>query len=236
VQVKTKNLAVIALAALLVVTLWYRTLYSSYQAQADKSGQAAENAEQRAATIERQVRKLEGEQDDKTRADATDELNRAIPVTPELADFLRTTDKIRSDSGVAFQSITPSAPTLVGGVQTINIGINVQGEYGKVVRYLDALIVMPRLVVIDSVGFSASGSSGASASSGGGPTGEVFAGTGSAPTLQAQVTARLFSQAPAAGATSAAGSGDSASTAGPSSARGNGTQQNGPTALPPEVN
>ena len=235
-QVKTKNLAVIGLVTVLLLTLWYRMVYSPIQAKATKANAAAEDATQRISTLERKARQLEAESTDKKKQDdATVQLNDAIPVTPELANFLRATDAIRVRSGVSFQSITPSAPTLVNGLQTTNVGIIVQGEYRQVISYLDELASNKRLVVIDNVSFTTSGSTGTGdGSSGGGPTGEVFAGVGAAPNLQAQLTARVFSQAPAGVAAAASGSTSSGAQSSGSPAAGNSGQAG--TSSPPGVN
>jgi Tfp pilus assembly protein PilO len=200
VQVKTKNVAVIALGVVLVLLLWYRMVYSSMSSQATKAKQSTHDAQLRVDALQRQLRQSTGDAAGQAKKASADELQHAIPVTPGLSNFLRTTDKIRAASGVGFQSITPSAPTLVGSVQTINLGIVVQGEYRQVLTYLDALMKTRRLVIVDNVNVTGGGASGASAAPGGsiagGPTGEVFAGVGAAPTLQVQLTARLFTQAP----------------------------------------
>jgi Tfp pilus assembly protein PilO len=239
VQVKTKNLAVIALAAVLVLTLWYRMMYSPLQSKASSANQAAEEAESRVNTLDRQIRQAKGQaSDEKSKKAALDELSNAIPVTPQLAKFLRTTDSVRAASGVGFQSITPQAPTLVNGVETTNVGIIVEGEYGQVIDYINRLNEADRLVVIDSIGFSTAGAASAGAA-GGGPVGEVFAGVGAAPNLQVQLTARLFSQASASAAPASTGSSGSAPASGSSGSSGgssSGTQQGGPTAPPPGVN
>ncbi len=197
-QVKTKNVAVVALGVVLVLLLWYRTVYSSMSSQASKSKQATQNAQLQVDALQRQLRLTTGDGGGQAKKASADELQHAIPVTPGLSNFLRTTDKIRTASGVGFQSITPSAPTLVGGVQTINLGIVVQGEYRQVLAYLDALMKTRRLVVIDNVNVTGGGASGASSAPGGatagGPAGEVFAGVGAPPLLQVQLTARLFTQ------------------------------------------
>jgi Tfp pilus assembly protein PilO len=208
--------AVIALGVLLVLLLWYRMVYSSMSSQATKSKQATADAQSRVDTLQRQLREATGDGPNGQRKRASaDELQHAIPVTPGLSNFLRTTDKIRAASGVGFQSITPTAPTLVDGVQTINLGIVVEGGYRQVIAYLDALMKTPRLVIVDNVGVTGGGASGATSSggsTGGGPAGEVFAGVGGAPTLQVQLTARLFTQASAGVAVGSSPSGATGST------------------------
>jgi Tfp pilus assembly protein PilO len=230
VQVKTKNVAVVALGVLLVLLLWYRMVYSSMANQATKSKQATQDAQLRVDALQHQLRQSTGDgANGQAKKASVDQLQHAIPVTPELSNFLRTTDKIRAASGVGFTSITPSAPTAVGGAQTINLGIVVQGQYRQVLAYLDALMKTPRLVVIDTVGVTGGGASGASSapagSTGGGPAGEVFAGVGAAPTLQVQLTARLFTQASAGLPIGSSPSGGSTTK----------TPAGGPTSPPPGV-
>jgi Tfp pilus assembly protein PilO len=217
VQVKTKNVAVIALGVVLVLLLWYRMVYSSMSSQATKSKQATQNAQLQVDALQRQLRQSSGDSaGGQAKKASADELQHAIPVTPGLSNFLRTTDKIRAATGIGFQSITPSAPTAVGNVQTINLGIVVQGPYRQVLAYLDALMKTRRLVIVDNVSVTVGGSSGSSPAPGGatagGPAGEVFAGVGGPPTLQVQLTARLFTQAPAGVAIGSSPAGAAAST------------------------
>jgi len=230
VQVKTKNVAVIALGVLLVLVLWNRVVYSPMSNQATKAKQATQDAQLRVDTLQRQLRQETGGGNGQAKKASAGELQHAIPVTPELSNFLRTTDKIRAQTGVGFQSITPSVPTVVGGVQTINLGIVVQGEYRQVLAYLDALMKTPRLVIVDNVGVTGGGASGSPSvpgSTGGGPTGEVFAGVGAAPSLQVQLNTRLFAQAPAGLATGSTSAGAAGSTTR--------TPAGGPTSPPPGV-
>lgn len=219
-QVKTKNIAVIALGVLLVLLLWYRLVYSSMSNQATKAKQATHDAQLRLDALQHQLRLTTGGANGEAKKASADELQHAIPVTPALSDFLRTTDRIRAQTAVGFQSITPSTPTVIGGVETINLGIVVQGEYRQVLAYLDALMKTPRLVVVDNVAVTGGGASGSASPGGaatGGPTGELFAGVGAPPMLQVQLTARLFAQPPAGLAIGSASSGATGSTRAPAS-------------------
>jgi Tfp pilus assembly protein PilO len=204
--VKTKNLLVAALAVLLVGMLWYRVVYSSMGSQAAKANQAADEAETRAKTLDAQLRALTGDAGKRAPNRASlDELKAAVPDSPALAQFLRQTDAIRAASGVTFQSITPTAPAAAGGLATINVNISVQGTYAQVRDYVSRMLSLPRLVVVDNLSYTAAAatsSSGAAGAPTGGPAGDVFAGQGTAPNIQAQFVARLFTTdvpAPAAG-------------------------------------
>jgi Tfp pilus assembly protein PilO len=198
VQVKTKNALVVGLAVFLVVLLWYRVMYSPLKSSATKANDATEQAESQANTLRAQIAKQEKQEKDSGVNEKV--LKTAVPVDDELTTFLRTADGIRDASGVIFQSVTPSAPTIVNNFSTIGIVITAQGTYRQVHDYVQRLLDVDRIFIADNVAFTAAGSSSTSTDgevTAGGPTGDVFAGTGSAPLLQVQVTGRLFHQPPA---------------------------------------
>jgi Tfp pilus assembly protein PilO len=139
-----------------------------------------------------------------------------------MADFLRSLDQVRVQSGVEFQSIVPNPPTAQGGIAATSLGITVQGSYAQVRSYADRLEALPRLVVVDNVSMNAGAAAEGAAASTGSPTGEVFAGAGAAPVISMQLTARVFtSQVPAAEA-----GGAGAQTATAPAAAAPGTPQN----------
>jgi Tfp pilus assembly protein PilO len=188
---------------LLVLLAWYRLAYSSMASQVSTANTATQEAETRAKTLQASVRALTPTAKEKAAREASQrQLDAAIPPIPALSTFLRQTDAIQSASGVAFQSITPSPPAMSDGVTTISVSMNIQGSYAQVTDYLDRLMKLPRLVQVDNVSYTAAASASSSngqATSGGGPTGEVFAGQGSAPSLQLTLSAKVFTQAVVAG-------------------------------------
>jgi len=210
VQVKTKNLLVIAIAALLVLALWYRVLYAPMAHSASKDRQSAKDNEASAQTLRSQLSSGSIKKNGTNGDASASALTAAIPSDPALADFLRKVDTIRASSGVTLQTIAPSPPTFAGSVESVNLAITVQGTYDQVTQYERELMALPRLVVTDQVSISTGGSTtSASGSTSGAPTGHVFAGTGSAPTVQVQMVARMFAQPTG---TAIAGSGAARST------------------------
>jgi Tfp pilus assembly protein PilO len=201
VQVKVKQYAVIGLAVFLGLFLWYKAVYSSYQSKASKANTAAQDAEASISQLQHQLQTLTGgPKNAKTKQASTEDLQAAIPSKAGVPDFLRAVQIVRNEVGIplAFQTITPQPPTLVGNLATINFGITLTGSYQQVRAYVDRLMSMPRLVAIDTVGVTAAAAPGAT-SSGGSPTGEVFAGQGAPPLLTVQMTARLFATPTAIG-------------------------------------
>jgi Tfp pilus assembly protein PilO len=201
VQVRTKNLAVVALASFLVLFMWYRFIYSPMNSQAAKANDRKDTAETRAEALRKELAGATAQQK-KIEEIKPETLTAAIPVDDKLTTFLRDLDRIKAESGAAFQSVTPSQPTVSGVVSTINVNIAVAGTYDEVSGYVSRILSMPRLFVVDNVSYTAGGSASGSTATGG-PTGKIFAGSGSAPLIQVQITGRMYSQPSAAAAATA---------------------------------
>jgi Tfp pilus assembly protein PilO len=215
VQVRTKNLLVVGLGVALVLFVWWRFVYSSYESSTTKAKQATADAETRVKALQQQVRTATGEGTKKKAS--LEDLQNAIPSTPQLSAFLREVDTIRDRVGIpeAFQSITPSPPTVAGTTASINLGITATGTYDQMIDYVNKLNKVSRLVVVDNVTFTAGASS---QNSGGnvaaGPTGKVFAGQGAAPAISVQLSARLFMQSAGIAAPGGTGGAGGQSTGG----------------------
>jgi Tfp pilus assembly protein PilO len=206
VQVKTKNLLVGALVAVLVMALWYKMMYSPAQSSATKAKGQAEAAEQQADVLRTQVASETAKRKEKAAAVPHEKLQAALPLDDQVTTFIRKSNDVATSSGVAWQSVTPSVPTVVGTTQSINVAISVEGGYAQVMSYLRGMLGADRILLIDNVALTAGASK--NGTTGGGPTGEVFAGQGGAPVLQAQISGRLFYQADASAlAAGKAGSG-----------------------------
>jgi Tfp pilus assembly protein PilO len=191
---KTKNLAVGILAAVLTTALWYSFLLKPIRSQASKV--KADTAAER-TKLEPLQAQLSKAQRDAAHAETfkaeLQSLQVAMPNSPALADFIRDANGIAEASGVAWQSVTHSNPVVgTAGVMSIAVGITVKGTYPQVMDYLGRLAGLQRLLVVDSVQFnvaadvSASGVvSGAGSSQSTGP----FSGGNS---LTAAISARMF--------------------------------------------
>jgi Tfp pilus assembly protein PilO len=187
--VKTKNVAVSALVGLLTLALWYNFFLKPSRSETTKVKAETEVERDKLRPLQAQVAQA--------KADAADEgtfkarlakLQRAVPDGPELADFIRDANTAAVASNLVWVSTTHGPPTLgVGGVAAINLGIQVKGTYEATLTYLDKIAALKRLVVIDSVQFSAA-ASGAEAGVVGASTGP-FSG---ASELTIVITARMF--------------------------------------------
>jgi hypothetical protein len=179
-----------------------------------KANDATQEAEAREKTLQAQVDRLQGSGTDKEAKASLEALETAIPKNPQLAEFLVAFDQIKAASGVVFQTIVPSPPVAGVGNSSINLDITVQGSHAQVMDYVDRVSKMSRLVVVDNVSENAGAAANSSGegATGGGPTGDVFAGQGAPPLMQVQFTARIFTQAVAATEATGSPAGAGAST------------------------
>jgi Tfp pilus assembly protein PilO len=120
----------------------------------------------------------------------------AVPNTPDLAGFIVSADKLATDSGVDWVSVSPSVPSAgaANTPSTIAMSIQVQGGFFQVLDYLNRLEHLERVVVVDSVNLSATDN-----------------GTASPP-ITVNLSARMFTSAPAARTGSAGAGGATGAT------------------------
>jgi type IV pilus assembly protein PilO len=153
---KTKNLAVGILAAVLVTALWYTFVLKPIRAQTSKV--KADTATERGKLQPLQAQLTQAQRDASHEAAFKAELQSlqlAMPDSPALAAFIRDANGIAAASGVTWQSVTHAAPTLgTDDVMSIAVGISVKGTYPQVMDYFGRLAQLQRLVVVDSVTFN----------------------------------------------------------------------------------
>ena len=223
---KTKNLAVSILAAVLTTALWYTFLLKPIRSQVSKV--KADTATER-TKLEPLQAQLSKAQRDAAHASAfkaeLQSLQLEIPDSPALAAFIRDANGIAAATGVTWEAVSHSPPVVGnGGVTSITIGITVKGTYAQVMEYLGQLAGLQRLVVVDSVSLNPAasaaggGAGGGAGSSGGAGAGGGASGGGStgpfsgATSLTATIGARMF-DTPGAVATIGAGAAGTASAA-----------------------
>jgi Tfp pilus assembly protein PilO len=214
---KTKNLIVGAVAGVVVLAVWYMFVLSPINSQKSKAHKATTAAEKDLQAAQAQLSHLE---DLKARSKQIDaqvaKLRAAVPANPAIATFIRQANQIAAETQVSWQSVAPSQQASVPGTGAVSVGgttpigltISVKGGVHEVLDYLDHLMAIPRVVVIDTVQVSP-GNDANSGGLDGGPVGDIFAGHGVPPTLTVQITARMFTTPPATATASTTGSGAS---------------------------
>ena len=165
---KTKNLAVSIIVAVLVVALWWTMLLKPTRAKVAKAKRDATAQEAKLAPLQQQLSQAQRDAAHAAEFKAQlESLQLALPNSPALAAFIRNANGIASAAGVKWQSVTHATPTPgLGGVQSIAVSLQVQGTYGHLVDYLGRLASMKRLFVVDTMQLAATTSSSTSATGG----------------------------------------------------------------------
>jgi Tfp pilus assembly protein PilO len=203
---KTKNVMVGTLAAVLVLALWWTVLLKPTRAKASKVKSDTNTERSQLAPLQANLAQAQRDAAHAAEFKAElDSLQKAMPDSPALAAFLRDANAIASASNVSWNSVTHAPPTTgVDGVTTITLGIQVQGTYAQVVDYITRLASLQRLVVVDSVQLATTTGTGTqtgASATGGGSTGPFSGGS----ELTATISARMFESVTATSSLAAPG-------------------------------
>ena len=126
-EMKTKNMMVGILAAVLVVALWWTMLLKPTRAKAAKVRADTEIEQSKLEPLQAQLAQAQRDAAHAATFKAQlESLQQAMPDSPALAAFIRNANDISEASGVAWQSVTHGPPTLgADGVNSITLGIQV---------------------------------------------------------------------------------------------------------------
>jgi Tfp pilus assembly protein PilO len=163
---KTKNMAVSIIVAVLVVALWWTMLLKPTRAKVAKAKSDTTAQEAKLAPLQQQLSQAQRDAAHAAEFKAQlESLQLALPNSPALAAFIRNANGVASAAGVKWQSVTHATPTPgLGGVQSISVSLQVEGTYGHLIDYLGRLAAMKRLFVVDNLQLAASSSSSSSSS------------------------------------------------------------------------
>ena len=209
-----------------IVALWWVFLYSPKAKDLSDAHDQRDEAERQTQTLNAELAQL---RDLHRRSPETEaqlgKLAAAIPESPNQSDFITGLDAIAEDSGISWQSVTMSEPTIAtgGAPPAIATQIKIGGGFFQVTDYLNRLEELDRLVVVDHVTINSEGGgsgSGSSSRSGSGSSeGGVTSGDGE---LGVTLNARIFSQTTLDGAAPAGGSSPTGAPSGSSGSTGSG--------------
>ncbi len=231
-QVKTKQTFVIALVVLLTAAIWYQYVYSSAQHSiSDANGKTADLISQAKAERAQLDAPTSHAKKSNTGEITSDQLQTAVPDTPQLTGVLRDLEALKVKDGIGWSTITPSTPAATGTLSSTNLSITIGGSYPAVHSFVDDVLSMKRFALVDSISWSEGAPAGTTTSAtptgavaSGPPSGHIFGAPGGTPDLSVQMTIRVFNVVPAISATGATGATGSAPTGSASAAPG---QQNG---------
>lgn len=84
-------------------------------------------------------------------------LRAAVPDDIGLADFILSVNEAAVASGLDVRSIVPDQPRngIESGLMEINIGLNTEGGYYKILDFLNRMSAMHRVITIENLGLTA---------------------------------------------------------------------------------
>ncbi|HZQ77076.1 MAG TPA: type 4a pilus biogenesis protein PilO [Acidimicrobiia bacterium] len=188
---RSSNRAVMALAVLgafVVLYGWNAVLLAprsraeaSVKKQLSAARTQADELRQNLADLRKLAADSEGREAELAR------LGRLVPAGPDMAGAITALDDTAAAAQVDWTSLnpTPPGPATVGGPVGISLTIQVGGTFDQIFDYLRRLESLDRLVVVDSLALTATGTAGGS------------------PKLEADLKARIFAAAPTASTTPA---------------------------------
>ena len=151
-------------AAIVLLLAWFLLLWSPKGGELDK-------ARQRKAAAEQQVNELQVRFDRLKDAKAhepqllavQDRLKSAVPEKADLANFILDANSVAEKTGVDFISISPTPPAqspVAGSPSVVAVQVSANGDYGRMMDFLQQLLDLPRVVVIDSIQLHPDGDNG----------------------------------------------------------------------------
>lgn len=154
-----RTIALGALGAVVVIVAWFVILWSPQSQAIDDARVRRDVAQAEAARLELQLQRLTSLADDEVALRARlDDLMAAVPDGDELAALVVDLDTAAQLAGVEVVAITPSPPTApeAPGPVPIDIVVNVDGGYFQVLDFVNRVLDLERIVVIESVNANAS--------------------------------------------------------------------------------
>jgi Tfp pilus assembly protein PilO len=205
-------------AGVLALLVWYFLLWSPQGKALDRARQRQQVAADQIDELEARLNQLRDAQRNEatTRAQIA-QLQEAIPDEPNLAQFILDTNDAATRSGIEFLSISPTPPAagsavdpttgapVPGTPSQVGLNVSISGGYFQVLDFVNRLVDLPRIVVIDSLTVSSS-------------AGE----------LAVQIAGRMFTTQAPAGTAPEAGAPETTTTTVPGATTTTGTPTTGP--------
>lgn len=124
---KNVKLGIGAAGLAVVVLAGYLLVIAPQRSKASDLGRQVESARSTLTSLEAAARAARPDQ--QVRVADVFRLAKAMPTKPDIPDILLELDRVSADTGVQFQSITPSTPTPSTGYTVVPISLLFQGNY-----------------------------------------------------------------------------------------------------------
>ncbi len=152
-------------AALAIVGLWYVMVFSPKGKDLNDARDALDAAKRNNQTLTVQLQQLQQLERNRPKTAAQlAKLQAAIPEGVNQSDFITEVNKIATDSGITWQSVTMSEPAVAAGAvpPTMTVQIKIGGGFHQVLDYLARLEKLDRLNTVDHVTINGGDEAGAS--------------------------------------------------------------------------
>lgn len=143
-----------AIGSVLMIILWFVLLWNPRQAEIEDAVERREAAQAQADALQIEIQQLQAAQRDEPLKQARRaELQAAAPDDPALGQFILDVNAAANAAGIEFMSISPSPPVIpeAGGLSVIGLSFGINGGYFQILDFMNRLVDLQRLVVIDSV-------------------------------------------------------------------------------------
>lgn len=151
---KRQTLVPLAVVAA-VLAAWWMLLWSPQTEALESARSDKTAAEQQQSELELRLARLAAAKAEA--ADSAEELaalEAAVPEDAALPEFLLAVDEAAERAGATFVAVSPQPPQLPptgGAVALVNASIQVEGGYRSVLAFLDELMAMDRVVLVDDI-------------------------------------------------------------------------------------
>lgn len=156
-----RTLIVAGLGCVALLAAWFLLFWSPAGADIAEARGRVTEAERQADELEvRLSRLLDAQRRIDDLVEAAELFDAAVPAEPELAEFLLLAHALAEEVEVDFLAINPSAPvasTLSGVGSEIQLTFQVDGGYFHVLDFVDGLLDLPRIVMLDSINVTTGG-------------------------------------------------------------------------------
>lgn len=161
----SRRIALFAVGSMLVLlAAWFLLLWSPKGGELDKARQRRAAAEQQVDALQLKFDRLkDARKREPQLLAARDRLKSAVPEKADLAGFILDANAAAQQAGVDFMSITPTPPAqspLAGSPPIVAVQVTANGGYFPMMDFLQRLLDLPRLVVIDGIQLRPGGSDG----------------------------------------------------------------------------
>jgi type IV pilus assembly protein PilO len=149
-----RTLAIGAATLVVISAAWFFLLWSPKGAELSKAKEARSAAQVETAAAKLKLAGLQSAAKNRGQLETTKaRLVAAVPDHTDIGPLIRQINAAAVDSGIGFISVNPTAPVVstTGGPSTIGLSIQLQGDYAPVQTFLDDVMKLERLVVIDGV-------------------------------------------------------------------------------------